>query len=258
MTNKPWKKAIVEVLKSSGVAMTRTEIAEAIVSNGLRHDVGSTPANTVISYISTSMSKEGAKSPFLRVGRGEYALRELVESDSTIKSDATEAGLEESGAINAFGMFWSRELVLWKNNPLLLGQQQLGATPVDMGKQLGIYVLFDGREAVYVGRSVDRPIGQRLYEHTHDRLRGRWDRFSWFGIYEVSEKGRLNLQRAHVDPDTFIAMLEAVLIEVMEPRQNRKRGDDFSGIEFIQTEDPEIERKQKLLLLNQMQSNLLG
>ncbi|MBQ4838534.1 MULTISPECIES: HTH domain-containing protein [Pseudoalteromonas] len=258
MTNKPWKKAIIEVLKNSGVAMTRTEIAESIVSEGLREDVGSTPANTVVSYISTSMSKEGAKSPFLRVGRGEYALRELVESCSSAEPEKKQSKTEKSGAINAFGMFWSRDLVSWKNNPLLLGQQQLGATPVDMGQQFGIYILFDGRDVIYVGRSVDRPIGQRLYEHTQDRLRARWNRFSWFGIHEILENGTMDTERYHVAPDVFIAMLEAVLIEAMEPGQNRKRGDDFSGIEFIQTEDPEIEKNRKLAILSQMRTNLLS
>lgn len=255
--NKPWKTAIVQVLKESGVAMSRTEIAEAIVSKGLREDVGSTPANTVVANISTSINKDGSKSPFFRVNRGEYALRELIDANISQSIMADENIAENTDTINAFGMFWSRDLVLWKNNPQMLGQQQLGAIPVDMSQQIGVYLLYDGRKVIYVGRSIERPIGQRLYEHTQDRLRARWDRFSWFGLHEVTEKGELKINTLAVNTETFIAMLEAVLIESMEPPQNRKRGDDFSGIEFIQTEDPEIEKKRKLSILEQMQSKLL-
>ena len=37
----------------------------------------------------------------------------------------------------------------------------------------------------------------------------------------------------------MIPALDAILIEALEPRQNRKRGDDLSAVEFIQREDPE-------------------
>ncbi len=47
----------------------------------------------------------------------------------------------------------------------------------------------------------------------------------------------------------IITALEAILIEALEPRQNRKRGDDLSVVEYLQTEDPEIDRKRKKALL---------
>ncbi len=34
------------------------------------------------------------------------------------------------------------------------------------------------------------------------------------------------------------------MIEALEPRQNRKRGDDLSAVEYIQKEDPEIQKKK--------------
>lgn len=153
-------------------------------------------------------------------------------------------------------MFWQRELVLWSNSPNLLGRQQIGADPVDFNSQLGVYLLHDGRDVVYVGRSIDRPIGKRLYEHTQDRLRGRWNRFSWFGLLQVTDKG--DLERVDINPsvETIISTLEALLIEGLEPPQNRKRGDDFSAIEYLQAEDPEIEKQQMKALLNDMQQKL--
>jgi len=50
-------------------------------------------------------------------------------------------------------------------------------------------------------------------------------------------------------PESFkvkilIPALEAILIEALEPRQNRKRGDDLSAVEYIQKEDPEIQKNE--------------
>ena len=49
--------------------------------------------------------------------------------------------------------------------------------------------------------------------------------------------------------DTFhssklIPALEAILIEALEPRQNRRRGDDLSAVEYTQKEDPGIHKKR--------------
>lgn len=55
----------------------------------------------------------------------------------------------------------------------------------------GNYLLYNCREVVYVGRTTDRPLGKRLYEHTIDRMSARWDRFLWFGLLPVSDDGSL-------------------------------------------------------------------
>jgi hypothetical protein len=46
--------------------------------------------------------------------------------------------------------------------------------------------------------------------------------------------------------------MEAVLIEGLEPRQNRKRGDDFQAVEFLQVEDPAVQQQMKLAVAKQM------
>ncbi len=38
----------------------------------------------------------------------------------------------------------------------------------------------------------------------------------------------------------LIATMETLLIESVEPAQNRRRGDDFKAVEFLQADDPEI------------------
>jgi len=85
----------------------------------------------------------------------------------------------------------------------------------------------------------------------------RWDRFSWFGVLPVREDGTL----AAAPPEAFniknlIATMEALLIEGLEPPQNRKRGDAFNAVEFLQVEDPELERNQILQLMEQLKKKL--
>lgn len=267
MPDMPWKEAIIKVLNESDTAMHYSDIAEQVVESGLRKSVGATPAATVNAYIGTSLNDEGIESPFIRVGRGEYFLRakstttdEPVshDQDTGVSSEAEEQREEPeyTAIIHAFGMFWQRELVLWSNSPSVLGRQQIGADPVDFSDQIGVYLLHDWRDVVYVGRSINRPLGRRLYEHTQDRLRGRWDRFSWFGLLSVTEEGRLEEKEILPTVDTIISTLEALLIEGLEPTQNRKRGDDFNAIEYLQAEDPEIEKQQMKKLLAEMQTKL--
>lgn len=72
----------------------------------------------------------------------------------------------------------------------------------------------------------------------------RWDRFSWFGMLPVSDKGDIGKLPEDYDAAKLIPALEAVLIEALEPRQNRKRGDDLATVEYIQKVDPEIEKRR--------------
>jgi hypothetical protein len=46
-----------------------------------------------------------------------------------------------------------------------------------------------------------------------------------------------------------IETMEALLIESLEPPLNRKRGDNFAAVEYLQVEDPDVETaKQKTIL----------
>jgi len=253
MADLGWREAIIAVLQKQGEAMHYTDIAQAITDAGIKKTVGATPAASVASIISLSLQNEGEKSPFVRVSRGYYALRIKKPVVPAATPPAPEVQ-DRTGFINAFGMYWRREKVLWKTVPLLLGQQQVGSEPVDLCQQKGVYMLHDGSKVVYVGRTTDQPLGVRLRQHTVDRLNGRWDRFSWFGIFCVREDGSLS----DAPPDTFsvenlIATMEALLIEGLEPPQNRRRGDDFSAVEFLQVEDPELEKSQ---ILEQLKKKL--
>jgi len=134
----------------------------------------------------------------------------------------------------------------------------MGASEVNFKEQVGIYLLHDGRETIYVGQAIEQSLGKRLKNHTIDRLSGRWDRFSWFGFYPISDKGNL-ITDIKLDNLTFQNLgdlLEAVLIESVEPRQNRKQGNLFSGLEFLQQEAPEIQKIKKQQLIKELTQNL--
>lgn len=242
-----WRKAIEQILSSAPGAVHYRDISDAIIAQSLRTSLGATPAATVSAQLITAIKREGTQCPFQKVGKGLYIwkakagitkLPEIVVEDE--EEDETEAQYD---VISSFGMFWRREEIEWTGNPKILGMQQIGAQTVDFSKQIGIYLLYDGREVIYVGRSVERLLGRRLYEHTVDRLSTRWDRFSWFGILPVNDSGALGAQEESFRIDKLLPALEAILIEALEPRQNRKRGDDLSAVEFIQQTDPSIKKK---------------
>lgn len=250
-----WRKAIDTVLASSASPLHYKEIAEKIISEGLRKNLGATPASTVNAQISASIKHDGELSPYLRADKGIFSLR--TDSIKLIfdENEASESE-EQYEIVTSFGMFWRKEAVEWIATPRLLGMQQIGATPVDFCKQLGIYLLYDGREVIYVGRSTERPLGRRLYEHTIDRLSARWDRFSWFGLLPVSDQGEIGaLPGAYIATD-LIPALEAILIEALEPRQNRKRGDDLAAVEYLQKLDPAIEKKRMKATLDTVLNKL--
>lgn len=251
MPDLSWRKAIIKVLEGTKEPLHYTQIAEEVAEQGLRKKLGATPAASVAAELSTSLKKEGEESPFEKVSRGVYRLRGQKPKVSAEPSPPVEEDEPETGLINAFGMYWLRERVLWEK-PKLLGQQQPGSSNVDFLEQRGVYLLYDRREVIYVGRTTDQALGQRLKQHTTGRLGGRWDRFSWFGILPVTPEGKL----ADGPSETFtienlIATMEALLIEGLEPRQNRKRGDGFSAVEFIQVPDPEIEKRKLRALVEE-------
>jgi hypothetical protein len=258
MDEMTWRQAIEKVLSGSATPLHYTEITERIIADKLRKNLGATPSATVNAQLAGSI-KHDAKSPFIRVAKGVFALAAAATAPVikpagglTPTVPESEESEEQYDIVTSFGVFWRRDSIHWTATPKLLGLQKAGATPVDFNKQLGIYLLYDGREVIYVGRTTDRPLGRRLYEHISDRLAVRWDRFSWFGLLPVSDAGALEILPATYEAAKIIPALEAILIEAMEPRQNRKRGDDLSAVEYIQFEDPEIQKKKMKAILDQL------
>ncbi|PYZ99400.1 hypothetical protein A6K26_009140 [Gammaproteobacteria bacterium 2W06] len=256
-----WKDAIIAVMREhEGEAMHPRDIADEILSRGLKTTEGATPDATVGAQIATSIQNQGDRSPFVKVARARYRLRDEGEATpppapSMPELDRDSESVDEvtPEVISAFGMFWQRENVIWRRRPQLLGAAHVDAKPVDFTEQFGIYLLYDGREVIYVGRAMKRALGTRLFEHTQDRLSARWDRFSWFGLRGVNQDGSLAPLDHHTyEPEQLIPALEAILIEAVEPRQNRKRGDDLALSEYIQLRDPEIEAQERHQLIQEL------
>ncbi len=261
MSDMKWIKAIEKVLEEEKKPLHYSDIADRIVEKGYRKSVGATPASSVNSYLSTDIKDNESSSIFVKVQLGTFTLKKYldqVEDDASSESEVDQVGIgikEVKEVIQSFGISWNRDQVLWKTAPDLYGVQTFGATPVNFAKQIGVYLLFDGREIIYVGQAIGQTIGERLYQHTKDRISGRWDRFSWFGFYGVNETGKLQItseKNRSISIRNLGDTLEAILIESIEPRQNRKSGNKFSGIEYNQHEDPEIAKKKAQLLLNEL------
>lgn len=251
-----WHQAIQKVLGESPGPLHYNELTKRIIAQGLRTSLGATPASSVNATMADSIKKDGDKSPYVRTDKGVFTLRAKAMGLATGNSgpvvvakltpDIPESpDIEEQyKVVSSFGMFWRRDAVDWNASVKLWGKQDVDATPVDFNAQLGVYLLYDGREVIYVGRSTDRPLGKRLFEHTVDRLSTRWDRFSWFGLRPVSDKGNLLDLPKSFEFATLIPALEAILIESLEPRQNRRRGDDLEAVEYMQHVDAAIKKKR--------------
>jgi hypothetical protein len=256
-----WKEAIEAVLEEAKAPMHYQQIAERIYELKLKTDPTATPDKTVASTIAISFRNEGTNSPFIRTSRGFYALSGSQQQDPAIVQEELEetASSDITGVVNAFGMFWERSKIFWGSpQPSLLGQQQYGSKPVDFAAQKGVYLLHDSQGVLYVGRVTDQNLVKRLSQHTSDRLAGRWTRFSWFGVFPVEPDGALKTDAdfSKVNVNIVIATMEAVLIEGLEPRQNRKRGDDFQAIEYLQVEDPKLELNRKLAIVQELASQI--
>ena len=64
-------------------------------------------------------------------------------------------------------------------------------------------------------------------------------------LYGVSDAGKLTKEPLTPTFASIVTAFEAILIETFEPPQNRRRGDDFTAVEYIQDIDPEL-REQEL------------
>lgn len=242
-----WEQAITRVLEEAGGPLQYIEITDRIVAGQLRKSLGATPAATVASVLSTTIKRDGERAPWVRIGRGTYSLSPTTPSGVSAARTSTpeaEADVDEQYAVvTSFGMYWNRDAVDWTRLPKILGKQYGGTTEVDFCNQCGVYLLYDGREVIYVGRAVEGRLGARLSEHTWDRLASRWDRFSWFGLSPVSPDGQLQPMPATFDASKLAPALEAILVEAVEPRQNRKRGDDLAQVEYLQVIDPSVRKR---------------
>ena len=64
------------------------------------------------------------------------------------------------------------------------------------------------------------------------------------------------MRTGSIGQSTIISTLESILIETLEPPQNRRRGDDLSAIEYIQHPDPKLKAREHQALLQKLAQEL--
>ena len=160
--------------------------------------------------------------------------------------------------INTYGLFWEREEVFWGwpgVNGTLLGAdgETAGARIEDFREQRGIYALYADYELVYIGQAgggTDDRLFKRLKSHHQKgRLVGRWNQFSWFGINKVREMtGGLAadvIEIRNLDVPTALNILEAISMEIAEPRLNRQGGKWGDAVQYYQCRDERLDEEEE-------------
>ena len=140
---KSWKEAIKKVLSESSTPLHYAEISEQVLSRGYYETDGATPAATVNAQISSSIKHDGDKSPFIRVGKGIFNLKNSAAASVALPTPTAnqkklgalaESDVELSDSIiHSFGMYWQRDLVVWRNEPKMFGKQQALSKPAANG-----------------------------------------------------------------------------------------------------------------------------
>ena len=242
-----WDQAIQTVLQQRGRPMHYTDIADEIIKQGLRSSIGATPSSTVNAIMNNHYPE-----PYVRLGEGIYGLKVWPDPSGSIRIDPAESERSdhETGAINAFGMYWRRDWIDWEK-PELVGRQEGADLNVNFNDQIGVYLLYDRDRVIYIGRAEDRLIA-RLSAHTAGRFASRWDRFSWFGLRPVQEEGVLGDAGETWERSDVIETMEAILIESVEPSQNRKRGDNLGDNEFVQVLAADFRKAEARRLLDRL------
>lgn len=253
-----WKDAIIKTLQENVrnkeyIPMHYKEITDVILNNNLKETRGRTPSLTVSACLTThpdlfisenggfySLTEEGKKYEITSAQNQQHINLGNTREEEQEENDLRGAilHLETGKIIKHYGIFWNREYVNWSATPFqLLGKDSTKSSHfIDFRKMRGIYMLYDFREVVYVGQAMgNNSIANRLKEHIYDRHASRWNRFSWFGIDSLDNDGNIVVtpENLTINLNDLIDALEGLLIEGLEPRQNRQGGNHF-GYECYQ------------------------
>lgn len=253
VTEMTWRQAVLKVLTETTAPMSCSEVAEAILRQGLKTTVGKTPSDTVAGEISRMRSQGLAE--IIKTQPGFFQLAPQSGTPPAAEPDE----LDTTDAVNnlavaAYGLHWEREKVDWSARRLL--GYDIDPNPeqaIDFADQQGVYLLHSWQSVVYVGKTTAKTEGlfNRLrWHHQRQAWSGKWERFSWFGIRRVSENGEMDDGPDTASKEVVSALMEAVLIETLRPSFNQQQG-SYMGTLYRQTIDPNIAMAQARSLLSQ-------
>jgi hypothetical protein len=159
--------------------------------------------------------------------------------------------------IKNFGLMWERAHIFWGWSGVpgeLRGwNHRTKGEVVDFREQIGVYVLFNKeRLPIYSGQAGygRKTLFDRLKDHQGDHLWNRWEYFSWFGFRAVTTKG-LELAKYHKPTSKVPSYsyqdgmneLEALLISVVEPKNNKQSGRWKKSEQYFQLHRAEFEKE---------------
>lgn len=139
--------------------------------------------------------------------------------------------------VRAFGLYWSITGVEWAKAQMLgvaKGKKRVNVR-ANVWREYGIYCLYDEYVPIYVGRAYKKCIGERLAAHLKDRLAGRWDSFSWFGVNGINADGSIREFNQRLNTrERIVKSLESFAIIAFDPRLNRRHERIAGADEFTQ------------------------
>lgn len=229
--NRSWQEAVLTVLRDAGVPLHYTEVERRIMEQELRPRIANSQAttNATLRELLNRSGRNGVREIYNQ--RGWYALALVAEEfNKKLREEELAARNSSTIRVEAFGLFWQRSLADWDTGPHLFGQQSKDSIAVDFADQDGIYMLHDGREVMYVGKTftpaANYGLYRRLKDHHEDpRKTVYWDAFSWFGFKPVAADGRLLQASEHATLESVIDLIEAIFIETLMPRLNQQSGE---------------------------------
>ena len=166
--------------------------------------------------------------------------------------------------IKNFGFLWERQYI-YRGRGKVVGhlQGKRKGFEADFREQIGVYILYDRMQRiVYVGQAGNgnATLFGRLKQHMDGSLRNRWEYFSWFGFRKVNSDGSLSRQQ-EVDSavsgfnySEALNQLEGILIEVIEPSFNKRRGKLQAAERYQQVIDGAIVSATNDDLLDELQA----
>jgi hypothetical protein len=115
---------------------------------------------------------------------------------------------------------------------------------------------------IYVGKAEGNGgLFSRLNSHKVSRTKGgRWNQFSWFGIYKTQDNNQLDTSSKEVTAknEGIVKSLEALLIAASEPRLNRQRGIWGEAVRYYQSKENYQTDREKLDKIQRSLDDLRG
>lgn len=207
------------------------------------------PYKSVSAIIEEAILKEGDDCPFVKTYPGVYIPRQNarpahLRAAKALPSDLPEPSL---GIITCYGKLWNRYDVNWMPSAQIMGWQLPTSPKVNFAEQAGIYALHLNNETVtYIGQTGERTLGECLFDHTRGRMDGLFGKFSFYGFRPVLDDGTFGSLPEKADIQEVMASKLSALVEVANPKANRRYFDKFSKLEFAQWPDPKAEAMREI------------